>query len=84
MITGGASNVTDVVELAESVFRMPVRLGAPHNIAGLLDVRDNPSYATGVGLLMHGLSMRNTPTNFNVSSGRGLWSRMRDWFSGNF
>lgn len=85
VITGGASNVTGALELAESVFRMPVRLGAPHNIAGLLDVRDNPSYATGVGLLMHGLATRHLPVTFNASgNSRGLWLRMKDWFSGNF
>lgn len=84
VLTGGASNMSGVLELAESIFRMPVRLGVPSNIAGLLDVRDNPSYATGVGLLMHGLSTMNQPVRFNLTRGRGLFSRMKDWFAGNF
>ncbi len=84
VLTGGASNIPGVLELAESIFNMPVRLGVPQNIAGLLDVRDNPSYATGVGLLMHGRSTMSVPANYNVNNSRGIWSRMRSWFAGNF
>ena len=84
VLTGGASNISGGIELAESIFSAPVRLGAPQNIAGLLDVRDNPSYATGVGLLMHGQTTMNAPVAINFSRGRGIFSRMRDWFAGNF
>ena len=84
VLTGGASNISGGLELAESVFRAPTRLGVPQNIAGLLDVRDNPSYATGVGLLMHGQTKINAPVPVNFNRGRGMLSRMRDWFSGNF
>ena len=43
-----------VIELAEEVFHMPVRLGTPQYVAGLVDVVRNPIYATGVGLLLFG------------------------------
>lgn len=84
VLTGGASNVSGVLELADSVFRMPVRLGVPQNVAGLLDVRDNPSYATGVGLLLHGQTTASAPVHFNFSRGKGIFSRMKEWFAGNF
>lgn len=84
VLTGGASNVSGVLELADSIFRMPVRIGVPQNVAGLLDVRDNPSYATGVGLLMHGQATARTPVQFNLTRGQGIWSRMKEWFAGNF
>lgn len=84
VLTGGASNIPGILELAESIFNMPVRLGVPQNIAGLLDVRDNPSYATSVGLLMHGVSTLNVPPSYQVVRARGIWSRMRSWFAGNF
>ena len=54
VLTGGASKVHGCVELAEKIFQMPVRLGVPQNVRGLVDVRDNPAYATGVGLLLYG------------------------------
>jgi cell division protein FtsA len=56
----------------------------PQNVAGLLDVRDNPSYATGVGLLLHGQTTAQAPVHFNLTRGRGILSRMKEWFAGNF
>jgi cell division protein FtsA len=43
-----------LVELAEGVFSLPVRRGYPMGIGGLVDVVNNPIYATGVGLVLHG------------------------------
>ncbi|MCH9644324.1 MAG: cell division protein FtsA [Gammaproteobacteria bacterium] len=85
VLTGGASKVEGAVELAETIFQMPVHIGMPGGITGLMDVRDNPSFATGVGLLIHGAKQHAQPsvTNVNLNS-RGLWSRMRSWFNGNF
>jgi len=85
-LSGGASNVTGAVELAESVFQMPVRLGLPQNVRGLVDVRDNPGYATGVGLLLHGHRvLGGISPGIRFESGmNGLWHRMRSWFNGNF
>lgn len=86
VLTGGGASIQGAVELAESVFRMPVRLGLPQNIRGLMDVRDNPGYATGVGLLLHGQRLQGGyAPGFNIDAGvNGLWSRMKSWFNGNF
>ena len=85
VLTGGASNVEDAVELAESIFKMPVRMGVPQNISGLVDVRENPSYATGVGLLLHGLHHTPSDHQYDPDQGvKGLWTRMKGWFQGNF
>jgi len=51
VLTGGTSKMEGVVELAEEIFHMPVRIGTPVNIKGLSDVVNNPIYSTGVGLL---------------------------------
>jgi len=50
VLTGGTSKMEGVVELAEEIFHMPVRIGTPVNIKGLSDVVNNPIYSTGVGL----------------------------------
>lgn len=86
VITGGASRVDGVLELAESVFQMPVRLGLPQHVRGLKDVMHNPIYSTGVGLLLYGLQQRyeGKPEIVLGNSVKGLWSRMRNWFQGNF
>ena len=54
VLTGGSSKMEGVVDLAEEVFHMPVRLGLPQHITGLVDVVRNPIHATGVGLLLFG------------------------------
>jgi len=54
VITGGATLLEGMPELAEFVFEMPVKRGLPQNIGGLRDVVNSPKYATGVGLLKYG------------------------------
>lgn len=88
VLTGGASKVEGAVELAESVFNMPVRLGLPDNIGGLKEVREHPSYATGVGLLLHGYQRRHQQDWQRPARSRygfkNVLARMREWFNGNF
>ncbi len=54
VLTGGSSKMEGVIELAEEVFHLPVRLGLPQHVGGLIDVVRNPIHATGVGLLLLG------------------------------
>ena len=85
VLTGGASKVEGAVDLAERIFKMPVRLGTPQHVTGLPDVINNPIYATGVGLLLYGLQQRDTLKDAITQSNlKGLWSRMKSWFQGNF
>jgi cell division protein FtsA len=86
VLTGGGVSVGGLIELAESVFQMPVRLGLAQHVSGLGDVQKNPSYATGVGLLLHGMQqMREGLPRYNFDQGvSSLWARMKNWFNGNF
>jgi cell division protein FtsA len=84
VLTGGSSKVEGLVELAEEVFHMPVRLGCPQYVSGLHDVVRNPIYATGVGLLLFGHQNR-TVGNSEVQPGfKAMWEKMKSWFQGNF
>ena len=56
VLTGGASRMEGVPELAEEIFHAPVRLGIPKNVSGLQDVVKNPIYAATVGLVQVGVS----------------------------
>ena len=58
VLTGGASQLNDLPELAESIFDVPTRLGKPRGITGLVDVVNNPMYSTGVGLVLYGAKNR--------------------------
>ncbi len=88
VITGGAAKVKGVVELAESVFRMPVRIGCPHqHITGVPEVINNPVYASSVGLLLYGLQQQgeNTKSSSGGTAGvKNAVGRLRNWFQGNF
>jgi len=86
VLTGGASNVEGIVELAEKVFKMPVRLGLPQNVVGMAEVINNPLYATSVGLLLYALQQRDGQREGMMaqSSLNHLWLRMKGWFQGNF
>ncbi len=86
VLTGGASLVNGALELAESIFQMPVRLGLPQHVRGLKDVLENPVYSTAVGLLLYGLQQRvDGKADIVVREGvKGVWSKMRSWFQGNF
>jgi cell division protein FtsA len=86
VLTGGSSKIEGLVELAEEVFHMPVRLGVPQYVTGLVDVVRNPIYATGVGLLLFGYNNREQRV-LEAGLGKGLksvWERMKGWFQGNF
>ncbi|NKC00969.1 MAG: cell division protein FtsA [Pseudomonadales bacterium] len=83
VLTGGASKMEGVVELAEEIFHMPVSLGVPRHVLGLKDIVRNPIYATGVGLLQYGLDReKETPKKRNQSG--GAIGRVRNWLSENF
>jgi cell division protein FtsA len=86
VLTGGSSKMEGVVELAEEVFHMPVRVGMPQHVSGLADVVRNPIYATGVGLLLFGRrqSSSGVPTTRVDGGLSGIWERMKNWFQGNF
>ncbi len=86
VLTGGSAKIEGLVELAEEVFHMPVRLGVPQYVTGLVDVVRNPIFSTGVGLLLFGHQNRDQ-RSLEGGLGKGLsgvFERMRGWFQGNF
>jgi len=86
VLTGGSAKMEGLVELAEEIFHMPVRLGVPNTVTGLTDVARNSIYSTGVGLLLfgHRNAVERHPESRVDGSFRGMWERMRSWFQGNF
>jgi len=86
VLTGGSAKIEGLIDLAEEIFHMPVRLGTPQYVTGLVDVVRNPIYATGVGLLLFGHHNRDQRSlEIGLGKGmRGVWDRMKGWFQGNF
>lgn len=87
VLTGGAAKVEGGVELAERIFKLPIRLGLPEQTSGLNELVRNPIYATGVGLLLYGQQQQQYGQRSELMLGQGvksLWERMKSWFQGNF
>ena len=89
VLTGGGAMLEGMVEIGEQIFDLPVRLGTPSGITGLVDVVSSPAHATAVGLVLRShrarlgegrllQEMRATGT-FGKLTGR-----IKDMFSGLF
>ena len=85
VLTGGASKMEGVVELAEEMLQMPVRIGIPQHVTGLGEVVGNPVHATGVGLLLMGSQIEN-PRRASLPTGKvgGLFGKLSKWYRGEF
>jgi len=84
VLTGGSVAIQGVAELAEQIFDMPVRLGYPVGVSGLVDVVNSPVYATGVGLALWGTRHGCADLSETYESGRVLnrfYERMKRWFT---
>ena len=86
VLTGGGAKMEGVVELAEEMLQMPVRIGIPQHVAGLAEVVGNPVHASGVGLLLMGSRMDAPRARSLLPSGRGFGfiKKLKDWYSGQF
>ncbi|WP_341326548.1 cell division protein FtsA [Methylotuvimicrobium sp. KM2] len=83
VVTGGSSKVTGLIELAEEIFHMPVRMGVPQHVSGLTDAVKNPIHSTGVGLLLYGKEHRGSFEGLDVEN-TGFIGKIKKWFQGNF
>jgi cell division protein FtsA len=83
VLTGGTALLQGIVELAEVVFRLPVRCGLPVGIIGQVDLVNNPMYATGVGLVQYGMKQQAYGRMHKFNDDHlfsRVYHRMRDWF----
>ena len=80
VITGGATLLPGLPELAEEVLGLPARRGAPRGIGGLVDVVRSPEYSTGVGLVLYGArGAEMIPRETAPVRDGSVLRRMRSW-----
>jgi cell division protein FtsA len=58
VLTGGGAHLRGLVELAESMFHLPVRVAVPRGLEGMPEQLSQPEYATVVGLLLYAARAR--------------------------
>jgi len=89
VITGGGSQLKHVDQLAEFVTGLDARIGYPneHLAKGMVEEVKSPIYATGVGLVLRGLSAErknggvlvDTASNARAKDKTGIFSRIKEW-----
>jgi cell division protein FtsA len=84
VMTGGSMLLPGAIEAAELAIGLPVRLGTPRHVGGLVDVIANPVYSSAIGLVLYGIK-RQERSFFRVREDATILSkvkhRMSDWLS---
>ncbi len=84
VLTGGATIMEGVPELAEDVLGLPARRGAPQGVGGLSDVVRSPAFSTGVGLVRFGSREEGVGVDTIAGTDRNvikrMWTRLADMF----
>lgn len=91
MLTGGGSQIEDIVKCAKNVFDANVRLGTPLYIAGLTDTVNKPQYATVLGLLQYNFhypvqknTIINNPMGDTLDGLKKVTLKAVNWIKSNF
>ncbi len=89
VLTGGSSQLACLKELAEDVFRAPVRLAKPANVKGLGETYSSPAFAAAAGLLRWDLmggpdAMRGSGDRIAMDEGGSRLKQVFGWVQKNF
>jgi cell division protein FtsA len=87
VLTGGGASMPGMAEIAEEIFAMPVRIGAPRDVAPEDGLRFGPKFSTAVGLVRyaHSKSREGEATDsLNGQWVRQTTGRVKEWFQGMF
>ena len=89
VLTGGASQLTGLVETARRVLARNVRLGRPLGIAGLPEAAKSPAFAAAVGLVVYPQvaqieQFRARPPVLSMTGTDGYLARMGRWIKESF
>jgi len=81
VITGGTAGLPGLRDLAARVLGLPVRVGMPRRLHGLVETISSPAYATSVGLLLWGWGQQSTTVDLGhrAAAGEDWYERVRRW-----
>ena len=89
VLTGGGAQLLGAAELATHVFNLPVRVGVPLPVGGLVEDYRSPAFATAIGLVLEGYDRgrKDGIMPGGESKGQGspkVWEKLKDWFGKEF
>ncbi len=82
VLTGGTSLLPGISEMAEKIFKLPVRIGRPRGVSGLSDIVNSPLHSVAVGLVLCGFD-RGRTIRFQrraTSQNSGMLCKIKRWF----
>lgn len=77
VLCGGTAQLPGILELGRETFGLPVRMGSPQELRGLVDKVSGPAHAVCMGLMEWGVTMDTRPRLRKSSPGPGR--RFLDW-----
>ena len=80
VLTGGGALTVGIMDVAKKVIGLPVRVGVPEKVGGLVDEILDPSYATTIGLILVGKN-KIQKESFELKSFRRIWRDFSTDFS---
>ncbi len=75
VITGGSALLANLVDLAEQIFDLPVRIGYPAGVGGRVEDVFSPRCTTAVGLVMYGRAQQQSM----LGRDGGMMDKMKNW-----
>jgi len=80
LLTGAASKAPGVLDLARDVLGLPVQMGFPVDIGGVIEKVDDPAYATALGTLVWGMREGKNSPRVNPLQFKRAAAQVGSWF----
>ncbi len=80
VVTGGASQTFGVERVAKNILRMPVRIGKPKGLTGLIDEIEGPAFSATVGAVLYGVGSSKSNNLLSYDKSRGKMSIVSNIF----
>ena len=82
VLTGAAAKAPGVLDLARDTLGLPVQMGFPVDIGGVIEKVDDPAYATALGTLMWGLREGSQRSRLGLNSFqmKRAFGQVGSWF----
>lgn len=71
VITGGGALTAGIERIAKNSLKMPVRIGNPRGVTGLIDEIQGPAFSATVGAVLYGVSKMKSGNVLSFDSSRG-------------
>ncbi len=79
LLTGGAVKAPGVLDLARDVLGLPVQMGFPVDIGGVIEKVDDPAYATVLGTLVWGMREGDQPHRMGALQMKRAFQQVGSW-----